>query len=76
MIQWKKETAIFFGLFIVLALGMHFKEWLDHPIAHIEALPQSPLGPWHPLYITVIVYLIVLVLRLLFAGIKKLFKKG
>ncbi len=75
MIQWRKEAAVFFGLFILLALSMHFKEWIDHPLAHIEALPQSPLGPWHPIYITAIVYLVILVVRLLIAGIGKLFDK-
>jgi hypothetical protein len=76
MIRWKKELAIFAGIFLFLALGMHFKEWMSHPLHQIEALPESPLGPWHPLYITFLVYLVVLVLRLVFAGIRKIFKKG
>ncbi|WP_236579119.1 hypothetical protein [Hydrogenimonas urashimensis] len=70
----KKELTLFVAIFFILAIGMHFKEWVDHPIAHIEALPKSPLGPLHPLYITVSVYLFFLVGRLAIRGIMKLFK--
>jgi hypothetical protein len=76
MTRWKKELAIFLGIFLFLALGMHHKEWLSHPIQQIESLPESSLGPWHPLYIAFGVYLVVLMLRLLIGGIGKIFKKG
>ncbi len=75
MINWKKEAAIFVAIFFVLALGMHFQAWMTHPIAQIENLPGSPLGPWHPLYITLAVYLLVVTIRLLVAGVRRLFGK-
>jgi len=68
----KKELMIFLGIFLVLALGMHFKEWTSHPIEHIMALPGAGafgLGPWHPLIIPAFFYLVFLLLR----GIVKLF---
>jgi len=58
---------------------MHFKEWLSHPIAHIEALPHAGaygIGAMHPLVFTVAVYLIVGLLRVISKGIKKLFNKN
>ena len=70
----KKELKIFIGLFLFLAIGMHFKEWISHPIEHMMALPSAGaygIGPIHPLVFTVALYLIVA----LFRGIIKLFKK-
>ena len=67
----KKELMIFLGIFLVLALGMHFKEWMSHPIDHIMALPKAGafgLGPFHPLIITTFFYLVLA----LFRGIAKL----
>jgi len=63
---------IFFGIFLVLALGMHFKEWMSHPLDHVMALPNAGafgLGPFHPLIITLFFYLILGVFR----GLAKLF---
>ena len=73
----KKELYIFIGLFLFLAIGMHFKEWMSHPIEHIQALPESGaygIGAIHPLVFTVALYLVVGIFRL----IGKLFsrKKG
>ncbi|MEA3417832.1 MAG: hypothetical protein U9Q90_00395 [Campylobacterota bacterium] len=68
----KKEFFIFIGIFLFLAIGMHFKEWLSHPIDHITALPEAGaygIGAIHPLVFTLVAYLIVLVFR----GIVKLF---
>ena len=68
----KKELTIFTGIFLVLAIGMHFKEWISHPIEHIVALPDAGafgLGPFHPLIITLFFYVILA----LFRGIAKLF---
>jgi len=42
----KKELSIFIGLFLFLAIGMHFKEWMDHPIEHAMALPTAG-AIWH-----------------------------
>jgi len=70
----KKELTIFFGIFLVLAIGMHFKEWTTHPIDHIMALPDAGafgLGPFHPLIITLFFYLLLG----LFRGIAKLFSR-
>ena len=76
MSRWKKELAIFLAIFLFLALGMHLKEWTSHPLEQISALPESPLGPWHPLYISAGVYLVVLVIRLAVAGLRRIFTKG
>jgi len=70
----KKELTIFLSIFVVLALGMHFKEWTSHPIEHIMALPNAGafgLGPFHPLIITTFFYLVLA----LFRGIAKLFSR-
>lgn len=70
----KKELMIFLGIFLVLAIGMHFKEWTTNPINHIMALPDAGafgLGPFHPLIITLFFYL----LFGLFRGIAKLFTR-
>jgi len=50
---------------------MHFSAWMDHPLAHIEALPHSSLGVYHPLFLTLIVYGVIALLRGLWALIKK-----
>jgi hypothetical protein len=58
----KKELIIFVGIFLFLAIGMHFKEWLDHPIEHLMALPHASsygLGAEHPFVYTFIVYIII-----------------
>ncbi len=68
----KKEIMIFLGIFLVLAIGMHFKEWTSHPIEHIMALPEAGaygFGPLHPLIFPAIIYGVFLLLR----GIVKLF---
>lgn len=70
----KKEFYIFIGIFLFLAIGMHFKEWLSHPIDHITALPTAGaygIGALHPLVFTLALYLVVL----LFRGIVKLFRR-
>lgn len=71
----KKELIIFTGLFLFLAIGMHFKEWTSHPVEHLMALPHSAaygLGALHPLVFTVIPYLVIA----LFRGIIRLFRRG
>jgi len=70
----KKELTIFVGIFLFLAIGMHFKIWISHPIDHIMALPTAGaygLGAFHPLIFTLVAYLIIL----LFRGVAKLFEK-
>ena len=71
----KKELTIFIGLFLFLAIGMHFKEWISHPIEHILALPTAGaygIGAFHPLVFTTLLYLVVLMGR----GIVKFFGKN
>ncbi len=70
----KKELFIFIGIFLFLAIGMHFKQWLDHPLEHLTSLPHASaygLGFEHPFVFTLIVYLIVWIPR----GISKAFNK-
>jgi len=70
----KKEIYIFTGIFLFLAIGMHFKEWTSHPVEHIMALPSSGaygIGAVHPLVFTVVVYVVFVLLR----GVIKLFTK-
>ena len=70
----KKELTIFIGLFLFLAIGMHFKEWMSHPIEHVMALPSAGaygIGAFHPLVFTVALYLVFVLLR----GIVRLFTK-
>ncbi len=70
-----RELILFAVLFVVLTLAMHFGAWIDHPMRHLEALPSSPLGPLHPLWLTFIVYLLLGIVRLLVRFFRKLFSK-
>ncbi|WP_457593165.1 hypothetical protein [Hydrogenimonas sp.] len=56
----KRELYILLVLFLLLSFAMHAKACLDHPLEHIKALSQSPLGMLHPVYITLGVYLLLL----------------
>jgi uncharacterized membrane protein (DUF485 family) len=71
----KKEIIIFVGIFLFLAIGMHFKQWLDHPIEHLMNMPHGGAfgvpGIIHPFVFTFILYFIVRFPSL----IKKLFSK-
>lgn len=71
----KKELSIFTGLFLFLAIGMHFKEWMSHPIEHAMALPSAGaygIGAFHPLVFTLVLYLLLALGR----GVGKLFSRG
>ncbi len=66
----KKELSVFIGIFLFLAIGMHFKEWLSHPIDHVIALPTAGaygIGAFHPLIFTLIVYIIISIFRVIFS---------
>ena len=70
----KKELFSFIGIFLFLAIGMHFKEWMDHPVEHVMALPHASsygLGWEHPFVYTLIVYGLVWVIKLPFRKKKK-----
>ncbi|HIM94842.1 MAG TPA: hypothetical protein EYM49_07420 [Campylobacterales bacterium] len=72
----QKQLIHFFGIFLFLAIGMHFSEWMSHPVEHLMALPSSGaygLGMAHPLIFTVIAYLVVMLLIFLVKKIKNLF---
>jgi len=70
-----KEIVIFIGLFLFLTLGMHMKQWISHPIEHIEHLAGSTFGLFHPLYFTLGVYLVVFIFRKIFGSIIGLFTR-
>ena len=59
----KKEIIIFISIFLFLAIGMHFNQWLSHPIEHLMALPSGGAfgvpGIIHPFVFTFIVYIIL-----------------
>ncbi len=67
-----REIVIFAFLFLFLSIWMHYKEWLDHPMEHLKALPESQFGPLHPLLFTFVLYLIISFLRLVIHWIRKL----
>lgn len=70
----KKELLIFVGMFLFLAIGMHFAEWTSHPVEHMMALPAAGaygFGAAHPLIFTVMLYVVVGFFRL----IVKLFRR-
>ncbi|BCD61342.1 MULTISPECIES: hypothetical protein [Nitratiruptor] len=58
-----REIAIYLFLLIFLAIWMHYKAWIDHPLEHLKALPTSPFGMLHPLIFTFFVYIIILIVR-------------
>jgi len=73
-IVMKKELTIFIGLFLFLAIGMHFKEWISHPIDHVMGLPTAGaygIGAFHPLVFTLTLYVVFVLAR----GIGRLFSK-
>jgi ABC-type multidrug transport system fused ATPase/permease subunit len=76
MIKVINELKIYLFLFILLALAMHFKAWLNSPIDQIKLLPSSSLGVWHPFIITLGVYIVLSLFRLIINFIKKIIKKG
>ena len=71
----KRELIIFIGLFLFLAIGMHFSEWLSHPIEHLMNIQHGGAfgvpGYIHPFVFTLVVYILVWIPR----GIVKLFSK-
>lgn len=74
----KKELYIFVGIFLFLAIGMHFKEWASHPISHIMALPDAGaygLGAIHPLVFTLIIYIVFVLIRGIYRTVKKIVLK-
>ncbi len=58
-----KEFVIYLIIFLLLTLGMYYKEWFSHPFEHISSLPTSQFGTFHPIFFSFGVYLIVLIMR-------------
>jgi hypothetical protein len=70
----KKELYIFIGIFLFLAIGMHFKEWISSPLDHIASLPHAMaygMGALHPLIFTVVVYILFTIFRSIVRLIKR-----
>jgi len=65
----KKELFIFIVIFLFLSVGMHFEEWINIPLVHLQALPDSNsygFGWEHPFIYTFAVYIVLYILRLPF----------
>jgi len=71
----KKELGIFIGLFLFLSIGMHFKQWIDHPIEHILNLPDGGAfgipGLVHPIVFTLILYIVIAIPRFIAKVVSK-----
>lgn len=70
----KKQLLLFIGVFLFLAIGMHFQEWMSHPVEHLMALPSAGaygLGMFHPLVFTLLGYLLLILILALSRLIKK-----
>lgn len=70
----KKELIIFFTIFVVASLIVHYSAWISHPIEHIKALSYNSM-PYHPILYTFIIYILVAVIRGIFLLIKKIIRK-
>jgi len=70
-----REAGWFLVIFLILSLAVHFQAWLDHPLAHLASLPQSPMGMGHPFIFAAGIYLVVGIARLFFAALKKFLKR-
>ncbi|MBT3280803.1 MAG: hypothetical protein HOF69_06515 [Campylobacteraceae bacterium] len=72
----KKELNIYIGIFLFLAIGMHFKQWIDHPVEHLLNMSSGGAfgvpGIAHPFVFTLIIYLVVYLLR----SVVKMFSKS
>ncbi len=68
-----REITIFIGLFLFLTLSMHMKQWISHPIDHLEHLAGSTFGLFHPLYFTFGIYVALFIIRKILDFIIRLF---
>jgi hypothetical protein len=71
----KKQLSLFLGLFLLLAIGYHIEEWIEHPYAHLMGISGGGfgLGVIHPLVFSFAVYMVVMVILWLGNMIKKIF---
>jgi len=60
----KKQFKIFVAMFLFLAIGMHFKQWISHPIEHLMDMPHGGAygvpGIVHPFVFTFLGYIVLL----------------
>ena len=65
----KKELGIFTALLLFLTVGMHFKEWLNHPIEHIMNMSNGGAfgipGLIHPIVFTLLLYILIAIPRVI-----------
>ncbi len=66
-----REILIYIVIFFILSFLIHYKACISHPIEHIKSISAAPLGVFHPFLFTFIVYLVVLVIRVIVAFVKK-----
>ena len=70
----KKEFIIFIGIFLFLAIALHFGDWTTDPVGKITRLPDSSsygLGWEHPIVYTLALYILIWIPR----AVIKLFSK-
>ena len=71
----KRHLLLFLGMFLFLAIGMHFQEWISHPIEHTMALPSAGaygLGVLHPLVFTFAGYVVLILLMAIGRVVRRL----
>lgn len=69
-----RELKVWGSIFIIIALGMHHKEFLSHPIDHVMALPHAGvygLGMIHPIVFSFVIYLISWIPRFIYRIFKR-----
>ncbi len=54
---------------------MHMKQWISHPIDHIEHLSSSQFGLFHPIYFTFGVYIVLFLIRKMVGFVVGLFTR-
>ncbi|MEA3522706.1 MAG: hypothetical protein U9R50_07005 [Campylobacterota bacterium] len=54
---------------------MHQEAWLHAPLDHLQNVSNSTMGTYHPIYLSLLIYLVILGIRKLFGFIAKKFKK-
>ena len=67
-----RELILYLFLTLFLALWMHWDAWKSHPVEHLQAISTAPLGWLHPFIFAFVVYLIIGVLRLFIAFVRRL----
>jgi hypothetical protein len=64
MCKIKKELYIYVGIFFILSFAVHIDAWFNYPLEHLQALSSSSLGTFHPFIISLAVYVIILIVRI------------